>query len=75
MPKVHGLELIMTLRTLYPETEIIAVSATGPTPLFMAEAVGATVALSKPVDPHELLEAIAEAAPDSSGAPTRRDVG
>ncbi len=63
MPKVHGLELIMMLRTLYPEAGIIAVSATGPDQLDMAEAVGATVTLSKPVDPDELVEAVAKAVP------------
>ncbi len=63
MPKVHGLELIMMLRTLYPEAGIIAVSATGPDQLDMAEAVGATVTLSKPVDRDELVEAVAKAVP------------
>ncbi len=63
MPKIHGLELIMKLRTLYPEAGIIAVSATGPLQLDMAEAVGATVTLSKPVDPDELVEAVAKAVP------------
>ena len=68
MPKVHGLELIMTLRTLYPEAGIIVVSASGPARLAMAEAVGATAALSKPVEPKELLDAIGQAAPDD-GSP------
>ncbi len=63
MPKIHGLELITMLRTLYPEAGIIAVSATGPPQLDMAEAVGATVTLSKPVDPDELVEAVAKAVP------------
>ncbi len=63
MPKVHGLELIMTLRTHYPEAGIIVVSATGRAQLDMAEAVGASVTLSKPVDPDELVEAVARAAP------------
>ena len=63
MPKVHGLELITMLRTLYPEVGIIAVSATGPDQLDMAEAVGATVTLSKPVDRDELVEAVAKAVP------------
>ena len=63
MPKVHGLELIMTVRKHYPEAGIIALSATGQAQLDMAEAVGATAALSKPVDPDELLKAIAKAVP------------
>ena len=72
MPKVHGLELIMKLRTLYPEVGIIiAVSATGPAQLAMAEAVGANVVLSKPVDPNELVEAIAKAVPGADDSPVR----
>ncbi len=63
MPKGHGLKLIMTLRTLYPEVGIIAVSATGPEQLAMAVAVGATAVLGKPVDPDELVEVLAQAAP------------
>ena len=60
MPEVHGLEFIMKLRTLDPEAGIIVVSGTGPEQLSMAEAIGGAVSLSKPVDPHELLEAIAK---------------
>ncbi len=61
MPNVHGLELIMALLTSFPEAAIIAVSGTGPDQLDMAEAVGALVTLSKPVDPEELLEAVTNA--------------
>ena len=60
MPGIHGLELIMTLRARDPEAKIIAVSATGPAQLAMAEELGADVVLSKPVDPHDLLEAVAK---------------
>ncbi len=66
MPHMDGLELIVALRVLFPDAEIIAVSGKGPALLAEAKRKGALVALSKPVDPHELLKAIAQAAPDSS---------
>ncbi len=69
MPHVDGLEFIVALRTLFPDAPVIAVSGQGPELLAAAENKGACVALSKPVDPHELGEAIARAAPDSSILP------
>ena len=69
MPRVDGLEFIVALRTLFPDAPAIAVSGKGPELLAAAENKGACVALSKPVDPHELLEAIAKAAADSSSPP------
>ena len=64
LPGVDGLELIESVRALYPETRIIAVSGKGQDLLDKAMRIGASVALSKPVDPQELAEAIAPAAPD-----------
>ena len=61
LPNVHGLELIMLLRGLSPPPAIIAISGTGSAQLDMAQALGATVTLIKPVDPDELLSAVAEA--------------
>ncbi len=61
MPKVHGLELITVLRDLSPRPTIIAISGTGSVQLDMAEALGATVTLLKPVDPEELLSAVTDA--------------
>ena len=61
MPKVHGLELITVLRDLSPRPAIIAISSTGYDQLDMAQAVGADATLTKPVDPAELLKAIAQA--------------
>jgi two-component system, chemotaxis family, chemotaxis protein CheY len=58
MPNVHGLELITLLRDLSPPPPIIAVSGTGPEQLEMARALGASVALSKPVNPEGFLSAI-----------------
>jgi len=64
LPHVDGLELIGAVRALYPEARIIAVSGKGQDLLDAAKLLGASVALSKPVDPDELIEAIAPAAPD-----------
>ena len=58
MPGLHGLELITMLRDL---SAIIAISGTGESQLDMAQALGATVTLSKPVDHDELLNAVAKA--------------
>lgn len=64
MPGVDGLELIESVRALCPETRIIAVSGKGQNVLDAAKLLGASVALNKPVDPDELIKAIAPAAPD-----------
>ncbi len=64
MPHGGGLELIEGLKLLLPETAIIAVSSMKPEGLAEARSKGATAAFSKPVDPQELLEAIAQAAPE-----------
>ena len=61
MPGIEGLELIVALQALFPDVAIIAVSAMGPELLAAAKDKGALVAFSKPVDPQELLEAIAHA--------------
>jgi CheY-like chemotaxis protein len=61
MPNIDGLELIVRLKDLFPGAEIIAVSGKGPELLAAARSGGVQTALSKPVDPHELLRAIAEA--------------
>ena len=61
MPRVHGLELITVLRALSPRPAIIAISGTGSDQLDMAQAVGAEETLTKPVDPTELLSAVAMA--------------
>ncbi len=66
MPHVDGLEFIVALKTLFPDAPVIAVSGKGPELLATAEKKGVCAALSKPVDPQELLEAIAKAASDSS---------
>ncbi len=63
MPDGGGLEFIEALRALLPEAPIIVVSGTGPEVLTEAESKGAFVAFSKPVDPHALLEAVAQAVP------------
>ncbi len=64
MPHMDGLELMESLQALFPAVAIIVVSGKGPELLAAAMAKGALVAFSKPVDPQELLEAIAQAAPE-----------
>jgi len=61
MPDVHGFELISILREFNPPPPIVAVSATGHFQLHMAEALGATITLAKPLDPTLLLDAVARA--------------
>lgn len=59
MPGVDGLEFIEALRALYPEARIIAVSGKSQTVLDEAKRMGAFMVLGKPIDPHELVEALA----------------
>lgn len=58
MPDVHGFELISILREFVPAPAVIALSATGPFQLHMAEALGARWTLLKPLDPQHLLDAV-----------------
>ena len=58
MPGLHGLELVVMLRDM---PALIAISATGESQLDMAQALGAAVTLSKPVDPDALLQAVTTA--------------
>ena len=66
MPHGSGLELIEALKSLLPETAIIAVSSMNPEGLAEARSKGATAAFSKPVDPDKLVEAIAQAVPGAN---------
>ncbi len=61
MHAVHGLELITLLRDLSPRPTIIAISATGSVQLDMAQALGATVTLSKPFTVEEVRSAVTDA--------------
>lgn len=58
MRNVHGLELITILRDFEPRPGIIAISGTGEVQLDMAQALGATRTLTKPVTPDQLLSAV-----------------
>lgn len=58
MRNVHGLELITLLRDFTPRPGIIAVSGTGEDQLDMAQMLGATKTLRKPINPEELLAAV-----------------
>ncbi len=71
MPHVNGLEFIVSLRAAYPEAAIIVVSGMEPELLAEVRSRGSLVVLSKPVDPHELLETLAQAAQDRPAAARR----
>ncbi len=63
MPNVDGLEFIGVLGELFPDTPVIAVSGSGDGLLAAAGRMGTFAVLTKPVDPEELLETIADASP------------
>ncbi len=63
MPHVDGLEFIGVLGELFPDTPVIAVSGSGDGLLAAAGRMGTFAVLTKPVDPEELLETIADASP------------
>ncbi len=69
MPNGGGVEFIGTLRAAFPEALVIAVSGKGQHLLDAATSKGAFLALTKPVDPHELIRAIAQAVPEDDGSP------
>ena len=62
MPRGDGMELIEAINGLDPDSSIIAVSGTGPEQLRMASILGAQATIAKPVDPQELIDAVAAAA-------------
>ncbi|MDX1493515.1 MAG: response regulator [Longimicrobiales bacterium] len=64
MPDVHGFELISILQEFSSPPAVIAISATGPFQLHMAEALGAEWTLLKPLDPRLLLDAVSRAEAD-----------
>lgn len=78
MPKVHGVQLIMTLRERYPSTRVIAISGGGSfgplaykpdaisTHAYLAAAreAGAEVILTKPFDLTDLLAAVRRLLPN-----------
>ncbi len=72
MPNGDGVEFIGTLRAAYPEALVIAVSGKGQHLLDAATSEGAFLALTKPVDPQELIRAIAQAVPGSNDSPVRQ---
>lgn len=64
MPRLNGLELIASLRQTTAPPTIIALSGAGYAALRTAHVAGADATLTKPVDPEELLAAIAMAVTD-----------
>lgn len=71
MPHVDGLELIMELRALRPQVRVIVVSGKAPEMLAEAKSNGVLETLSKPVDPHALLEAVTRAASNDRASAQR----
>ncbi len=69
MPNGGGVEFIGTLRAAFPEALVIAVSGKGQDLLDAAKRKGAFLTLSKPVDPQELIKAIAQAVPGDDDPP------
>ena len=61
IPRVHRLELITLLNDLSPRPGIIAISGTGSDQLDIAQALGATVTLSKPFTVEEVRSAVTDA--------------
>lgn len=74
MQDVHGFELISILREFSPPPPVVAVSATGPFQLHMAEQLGARWTLRKPIDPMLLVDAV-ERAVKSIDEEEQLDVG
>jgi len=60
MPRLNGLRLIQELKELDADVAIIAVSGVAADQLDLATALGARRALFKPLDPHLLVETVAE---------------
>ena len=60
MPKLNGLRLIQHLIEHDPRASIIAVSGVSPEQLDMAEQLGATRVMFKPLQPEELLRVVTE---------------
>lgn len=60
MPVQEGIETIRTLRRLRPQLKILAMSGVFAGPLMdVAEILGAQASLTKPIQPDELLKAVA----------------
>ena len=69
-------QFISMLRALFPDTPVIAASGQGPDLLVdRAKRMRAFVALSKPIDPRELVEALAKVGPDGSTVPNDKRNG
>jgi len=66
MPEKEGVSTILEMKRLHPEIRIIAISGGGRTrnltPLKIAKKAGADLALSKPIEPNDLLKAVRKVA-------------
>jgi CheY-like chemotaxis protein len=61
MPRGDGLELIDAIKGINPDAAIIAISGSAVDQLGTAQVLGAQTTMSKPVDPQELVDAVASA--------------
>lgn len=73
MPHLDGLDLLGTLRELFPERPVIAVSSLEVSSLDAPMRLGAFTVLTKPIDPEELFETIQGAVAEKLRLETRRE--
>lgn len=66
LAKGDGFELIAMLRVLLPQPPVIALSGVSGSHSRLAQELGASATLHKPVDSHRLLEAVQTAISDSA---------
>ena len=68
MPGHDGVELILDLKRLDPEAEVVAISGKGDTGLHFANLAGASVVLKKPVSADALVAAVERIVSDDPSA-------
>ena len=61
MPKVDGLSLIRQVRREHPRIGVVAISGVSRDELGLARELGAIEAMTKPLDPHALVDAVKQA--------------
>jgi len=61
MPRIDGLSLIRKVRREHPKIGVIAISGVSTDELGLARGLGALETLTKPLDPHALVEAVKKA--------------
>lgn len=58
MPKIEGIELISQIKSLSPNTDIIAISGQNPYYLHIVNKMGVDNVYTKPVDTHNFLDKV-----------------